>query len=197
MTIRGGTGNDQLEGGAGDDVFLWSPGDGSDSLDGGLGSNTLNFSGANINENLAVTSIPEGFQLTRDIAAVTLQVFNIQALNVMALGGDDTISTRPLDFTTQTFDGGTQTNADTLTYDGQGLCTTQAPGFLESVAHKPVLFTNFEAVTLANAACMLQPIPTLGLPWRALLVALLGGAITWAILVKWRSRLARSFPPAS
>src|SRR5262249_20593998 len=63
-TIRGGTGNDTLTGGANADTFLWNPGDGSDFVDGGPGADSFSFTAANINENLGVSATPNGFVLT-------------------------------------------------------------------------------------------------------------------------------------
>ena len=174
--IRGGTGNDVITGGAGPDVFLWNPGDASDTLDGGPGDDTLQFSGANINEHFAVSKdLPTGFQLTRDIASVILDVRNVESLTLTALGGDDTVNTVPLPFTTQTFDGGTQASADTFSYEATGLCTTQSPGGkLQTAGNRPVTFTSFESFSLTHNCS--NPIPVPALPWlaRVMLVALLG-----------------------
>ena len=47
----GGTGNDVALMGAGDDTFVWNPGDGSDTVEGQAGFDTL-FNGANIAEQI-------------------------------------------------------------------------------------------------------------------------------------------------
>ncbi|HUK63116.1 MAG TPA: hypothetical protein VLV15_07280, partial [Dongiaceae bacterium] len=156
-TIRGGTGNDTITGGAGADNFLWNPGDASDFVDGGPGADTFSFTAANINESLAVSAIPNGFQLTRDIANVVLQVVNVEALNMQALGGDDTVTTHPLANTSQTIDGGAQTASDTLNYDAGGVCTTQGTGSFQTLGAQPVTFTGFEAVNLQNE-CTVFPV---------------------------------------
>ena len=38
--------------GAGNDRFVWTPGDGSDTVEGQAGTDTLQFGGANVNENI-------------------------------------------------------------------------------------------------------------------------------------------------
>jgi RTX calcium-binding nonapeptide repeat (4 copies) len=55
-TMRGGPGDDTIDGnrgsdaafmGAGEDTFVWDPGDGSDTIEGQAGKDTMLFSGAN------------------------------------------------------------------------------------------------------------------------------------------------------
>ena len=73
-TITGGDGNDLLSAatattpssaaaattrcsiGAGDDTFVWNPGDGSDTVEGQDGHDTMVFNGANINENIDLSA---------------------------------------------------------------------------------------------------------------------------------------------
>ena len=42
--------------GAGDDTFVWNPGDGSDTVDGQDGNDTMIFNGANVNENINLSA---------------------------------------------------------------------------------------------------------------------------------------------
>jgi Ca2+-binding RTX toxin-like protein len=171
-TIRGGTGNDTLVGGAGPDTFTWFPGDASDVLDGGPGSDTLAFSAANINEHFAINALSgNSFQLTRDVAAVNMMVSNVEALNLQALGGDDTVTTHPLALTSQTLDGGPESTADTLSYDAGGACATQGAGSFQTRGTGSVIYSNFETVSLLNQC---PNVPALGTGMRLLLVALLG-----------------------
>ena len=55
-TLVGDAGDNRLDGGAGDDVFIWNPGDGSDIVEGQAGSDTLVFNGANITENIGISA---------------------------------------------------------------------------------------------------------------------------------------------
>ena len=42
--------------GAGDDTFVWNPGDGSDTIEGQDGNDTMQFNGANINEKIDLSA---------------------------------------------------------------------------------------------------------------------------------------------
>jgi hypothetical protein len=192
-TISGGQGSDTLVGGAGQDTFLWAPGDQSDLLDGGPGVDTLAFSGANINEHFAVSAIPGGFQLTRDVANVVVQASNVETLSLQTLGGDDVVSTVPLATTTQIIDGGAQNATDTVSFDAGGACTIQTPGSFETRGGQLVTFTSFETVSLLNQCPNPTPVvPMLGATTRALLVALLGIAGWNYASASGRRRRARS-----
>ena len=72
--LIGGPGNDVVNGGRGDDVrrslgagndtFVWNPGDGSDMVEGQAGFDTLVFNGANINENIDISANGERVRFT-------------------------------------------------------------------------------------------------------------------------------------
>ena len=100
-TLIGGTGNDLVDGnrgadtallGAGDDRFQWDPGDGSDTVEGQGGSNALSFNGSNAPENIDVSANGSRVRLFRDVAAITMDVNNIQRLDLRALGGIDAVT---------------------------------------------------------------------------------------------------------
>jgi len=91
-TIIGGHGSDVASMGAGDDTFVWNPGDGSDTVDGGAGKDTLVFNGANVNENIDISANGKGATLTRDVGLVTMNLTNMETIDVNALGGADTIT---------------------------------------------------------------------------------------------------------
>jgi Ca2+-binding RTX toxin-like protein len=91
-TVIGGRGNDVANLGAGNDTFVWNPGDGSDTVDGGAGNDTLLFNGANANENMEISANGGRAILSRDVGGVTMNLDNIETIDVNALGGADTIT---------------------------------------------------------------------------------------------------------
>ena len=95
-TVIGGRGNDVASLGAGDDTFVWNPGDGSDTIDGGAGNDTLVFNGANVNEKMEISANGTGATLTRDVGVVTMNLVNMETIDVNALGGADTITVNDL-----------------------------------------------------------------------------------------------------
>jgi Ca2+-binding RTX toxin-like protein len=92
LIARGGFSNDTITGSAGDDLFLWSPGDGNDVIEGGLGTDTLQFSGSNIGENISLTANGPRLRFTRDIANIALDLNAVERVNVAVVGGADTIA---------------------------------------------------------------------------------------------------------
>jgi hypothetical protein len=93
--ISGGVGNDVLTGGSGNDTFVWNPGDGSDTVDGQAGTDTLRFVGADVNENIALSANGPQARLTRD-GGVTMDLSGLEVVNVLPLGGADTITVNDL-----------------------------------------------------------------------------------------------------
>ena len=91
-TVFGGRGNDTALMGAGDDTFVWNPGDGSDTVDGQAGNDTLLFNGANVSENMDISANGTHARLFRDVANITMDLSNIETVDVNALGGADTIT---------------------------------------------------------------------------------------------------------
>jgi Ca2+-binding RTX toxin-like protein len=90
--VAGGRGNDVAQLGTGDDTFVWNPGDGSDVVDGQDGFDTLQFNGANVNENITISSAKGGHvSFARDVAAITMDLDNIERIQFEALGGADNI----------------------------------------------------------------------------------------------------------
>src|SRR5262249_1326620 len=82
--------------GAGDDVFVWNPGDGNDTIEGQDGVDTLQFNGANINEKIDLSANGARLRLTRDVANVTMDTDGVEVVNVVALGGADTLTVNDL-----------------------------------------------------------------------------------------------------
>jgi Ca2+-binding RTX toxin-like protein len=82
--------------GAGDDVFVWNPGDGSDIVEGQDGADRMVFNGANINENIDISANGERVRLFRNVGAVTMDFSGVEQLDVNALGGADVITINDL-----------------------------------------------------------------------------------------------------
>jgi len=100
-TFIGGRGNDFVDGnggadtaflGKGDDVFVWDPGDGSDVVEGQSGSDTLTFNGSGGNEIMAATAFFGRVLFTRNLGTIVMDLNGIEAIDVRALGGTDTIT---------------------------------------------------------------------------------------------------------
>ncbi len=100
-TLLGGDGNDAIDGnrgddtgllGAGNDSFRWDPGDGSDVVegqDGDEGADTLLFNGAGVAESFDVSANGERVRFFRDVANITMDLNDIEFIDVQALGGAD------------------------------------------------------------------------------------------------------------
>ena len=114
--IIGGQGSDNASMGAGDDTFVWNPGDGSDVVEGQDGFDTLQFNGANVAENMALSANGPRLRFTRDVGNVVMDVDGVEQVNVVALGGADTITVNDLTGTAVTnvnIDLGAQPNTGT------------------------------------------------------------------------------------
>ena len=131
----GGDGNDFVFGddgddlaflGAGDDVFQWNPGDDNDTVEGQAGFDTLQFNGANVDENIDISANGERAFFSRNIANVTMDLNDVEGIDFRALGGADNIVVGDLsgtDVTEVNIDlrgpaGGGDGAADTVTVNG-------------------------------------------------------------------------------
>ncbi len=100
--VNGGRGSDTALLGAGNDEFVWNPGDGSDVVEGQAGVDTLQFNGANINENFDISANGSRVRLTRDVGVVTMDLNSIETVNVATQGGADTVTVNDLTGTSTT-----------------------------------------------------------------------------------------------
>ncbi len=89
--INGGDGNDVALMGAGDDTFVWNPGDDNDTLEGQAGTDTMLFDGANVAENIDIAANGGRVRFFRNVANVTMDLNDVEAIDFNALGGADTI----------------------------------------------------------------------------------------------------------
>ena len=88
--INGGDGDDDALMGAGDDVFVWNPGDDDDTLEGQAGFDRMLFNGSNAAENIDVAANGGRVRFFRNIANVTMDLNDVEAIDFNALGGADT-----------------------------------------------------------------------------------------------------------
>ena len=100
-TLIGGGGNDVVAGGrgadvallgAGKDTFTWDPGDGSDTVEGQGGGDVVDFNGSNAAEKMDISANGSRVRLFRDVGAVTMDLNDVETLNVAARGSADTIT---------------------------------------------------------------------------------------------------------
>jgi hypothetical protein len=98
--FEGGSGNDAVDGNRGDDTgilgsgsdsFRWDPGDGSDVVEGQSGRDTLDFNGAGANENMQLVPNGERSLFLRDVANIRMDMDGVERLDLTALGGTDTV----------------------------------------------------------------------------------------------------------
>ncbi len=97
-TFFGGTGDDSVDGNQGNDVallgggndrFTWDPGDANDTVEGQGNTDTLAFNGSDAAEILGVAANGGRVRLTRNIANITMDLDDVEALNVRTLGSSD------------------------------------------------------------------------------------------------------------
>lgn len=113
--LAGGDGRDLARMGAGDDTFVWNPGDDNDTVEGQAGFDTLLFSGSNAAENITITANGERATFFRDIANVTMDLNEVEAIDFNALGGADMIVINDLAGT-----DATEVNINLAAVDGAG-----------------------------------------------------------------------------
>jgi Ca2+-binding RTX toxin-like protein len=98
--LLGGDGNDFVDGeqgndlallGAGDDSFQWDPGDGSDVLEGQDGIDAMAFNGSNTGENMDVSANGGRVRFIRDVAAITMDLDDVESIVAKTLGGSDRV----------------------------------------------------------------------------------------------------------
>lgn len=133
--LLGGDGDDYVDGqqgddvaflGAGNDLFQWEPGDGSDVIEGQDGSDKLMFYGSNASENFDIYSIGERVRLFRDLAAVSMDMNDLEMVELRTLGGSDNVvvgdmtgtDLSNLELALRGPNGGGDTESDAITVNG-------------------------------------------------------------------------------
>ena len=89
--IFGGDGNDLALMGAGNDEFVWNPGDDLDTLEGQAGTDRMLFNGNGSVENIAISNNAGRISFFRDVAAVTMDLNEVEQIIFNAAGGADNI----------------------------------------------------------------------------------------------------------
>ena len=98
--LVGNSGNDLVDGqqnndvaqlGSGNDTFQWDPGDGNDTVEGQTGTDTMRFNGSAIGELLEVSANGGRVRFTRNIAAITMDLDDVERATLNALGGTDVV----------------------------------------------------------------------------------------------------------
>jgi Ca2+-binding RTX toxin-like protein len=135
--LAGGEGNDFVDGnqgsdvaflGAGNDVFQWDPGDGSDVVEGQAGTDTLVFNGSNAAETIDISANGNRARLFRNVGSITMDLNDVEHLQLNALGAADAITINDLtgtdlkqvaiDLSATIGSGQGDAAADTVTVDG-------------------------------------------------------------------------------
>lgn len=94
--INGGDGNDTALMGDGDDSFTWNPGDDNDTIEGQAGIDQMIFNGANVAENITFSASGGRVVFFRNVASVTMDLNDTEAITFNALGGADIITVNDL-----------------------------------------------------------------------------------------------------
>jgi Ca2+-binding RTX toxin-like protein len=124
--VTGNPGTDTVFLGDGNDLFNWDPGDSSDVVEGQFGVDEMLFNGSNANENINILANGGRVSFLRDVAAVTMDLNDVEAITYAAIGGTDNITVGNLAGTDITkfvidlagFEGGSDGAADTVTVNG-------------------------------------------------------------------------------
>ena len=95
-TIDGNGGNDAARLGAGDDTFVWDPGDGSDVVEGQNGHDTMLFNGANQSEKIDLSANGSRLRFFRDLGNITMDTAGVETVDFTALGGADLVTVNDL-----------------------------------------------------------------------------------------------------
>jgi Ca2+-binding RTX toxin-like protein len=94
--VNGGRGDDVVFLGAGNDLFGWNPGEGSDVVEGQAGTDILRFFGANVNESITISANGGRSRLFRDVGNITMDLDDVEQIDLLTLGGADIITVNDL-----------------------------------------------------------------------------------------------------
>jgi Ca2+-binding RTX toxin-like protein len=94
--VNGGRGDDTALLGAGNDLFVWNPGEGSDVVEGQAGQDILRFVGANVSESITISANGGRSRLFRDVANITMDMDDVEQIDLFTLGGADIVNVNDL-----------------------------------------------------------------------------------------------------
>jgi Ca2+-binding RTX toxin-like protein len=104
-TLLGSEGNDSIDGnggndlallGAGEDTFVWDPGDGSDTIEGEDGADRMLFNGANGAEQVELSANGNRLKFFRTQGNITMDTAGVELVDFTALGGADEVTINDL-----------------------------------------------------------------------------------------------------
>ena len=95
-TVTGGQGSDTAFLGKGDDLFVWNPGDGNDVIEGQAGTDTLRLIGSGIMDDIDITANGGRARLFRVAGSVTMDMDDVEQLDIRPLGGVDHVTVNDL-----------------------------------------------------------------------------------------------------
>jgi hypothetical protein len=188
--LKGGTGDDFADGnighdtadlGDGNDRYQWDPGDGSDDVNGEEGTDALLFNGSNAGEKVDLSANGSAVRLTRDVAAITMNLTGIQRLRLRTLGSADTVTVNDLSGTKLTdadidlgaFGGGGDGAVDTVIANGTPGADHPRVGLEDG---QPVVAGLHPHIQIANAEPVSDQVDVEGLGGDDTLTAGVGAA---------------------
>jgi len=157
--LLGGDGTDFVDGqqandvallGAGDDTFQWDPGDGSDVIEGQDGRDAMTFNGSGANEQMETSANGGRVRFTRDVAAITMDLNDVESIVAKTFGGADNVVVNDLSGTDVTnvasdlaiVGGGDDAAADNVIVNGTNgddVATVSGSGTNAQVSGLPAL----------------------------------------------------------
>jgi Ca2+-binding RTX toxin-like protein len=90
--VDGGAGADVARLGDGDDTFRWDPGEGDDVVEGQGGTDRMLFNGAPGNESFDASANGGRVRFTRNIANITMDLDDVERIDLNALAGADSVN---------------------------------------------------------------------------------------------------------
>jgi Ca2+-binding RTX toxin-like protein len=166
--VTGNRGNDVALLGAGDDRYVWNPGDGSDTVEGQAGFDTLAFNGSDAGETISISANGSRATLFRDVGNVTMDINGIERIALAAAAGADNVVVNDLSSTGITQVAIDLAAAGTSHGDGQPdqvtVNGTLGNDFITIDSHSGVVTVNglAETVTVAHADGALDQLTILG-----------------------------------